>query len=56
MRAYLPHYELRAPNNLPAVLALLADAPGEWRPFAGGTDLMVLFESGKLPRGKYVSL
>ncbi len=56
MRAYLPHYELRAPNDLPAVLALLADAPGEWRPFAGGTDLMVLFESGKLPRGKYVSL
>jgi CO/xanthine dehydrogenase FAD-binding subunit len=56
MRAYLPHYELRAPNDLPAVLTLLADAPGEWRPFAGGTDLMVLFESGKLPRGRYVSL
>jgi CO/xanthine dehydrogenase FAD-binding subunit len=56
MRAYLPQYELRAPNDLHVVLALLADAPGEWRPFAGGTDLMVLFESGKLPRGKYVSL
>ena len=56
MRAYLPHYDLRAPNDLQTVLALLADAAGEWRPFAGGTDLMVLFESGKLPRGKYVSL
>ena len=32
------------------------DEPGAWRPFAGGTDLMVLFEAGKLPPGKYVSL
>src|SRR5437762_10636985 len=53
MRSYLPHYELRAPKDLNAVLELLAD---EWRPFAGGTDLMVLFEGGKLRRGKYVSL
>jgi len=56
MRAYPPHYELRAPNDLQGVLTLIADAPGKWRPFAGGTDLMVLFESGRLPRGKYVSL
>ena len=56
MRAYLLHYELRAPTDLHGVLALLAGAPGEWRPFAGGTDLMVLFDSGTLPRGKYVSL
>jgi CO/xanthine dehydrogenase FAD-binding subunit len=56
MRAYLPHYDLRAPRDLGVVLGMLADAPGEWRPFAGGTDLMVLFESGRLPRGKYVSL
>jgi CO/xanthine dehydrogenase FAD-binding subunit len=56
MRGHLPHYDLRAPGDLRAVLGLLAGAPGEWRPFAGGTDLMVLFESGRLPRGKYVSL
>lgn len=56
MRAYLPHYELQAPRDLSVVLRMLADAPGEWRPFAGGTDLMVLFEGGRLPRGKYVSL
>jgi CO/xanthine dehydrogenase FAD-binding subunit len=55
MRSYLPHYELRAPKNLRAVLDLLAAEPG-CRPFAGGTDLMVLLESGNLPRGKYVSL
>jgi CO/xanthine dehydrogenase FAD-binding subunit len=56
MRSFLPHYELRAPKNLDVILGLLADAPGEWRPFAGGTDVMVLLESGALPRGKYVSL
>jgi CO/xanthine dehydrogenase FAD-binding subunit len=56
MRSYLPHYELRAPKDLNVVLEMLAEAPGEWHPFAGGTDLMVLFEGGKLPRGKYVSL
>lgn len=38
------------------MLRLLSDEPGVWRPFAGGTDLMVLFEAGKLPPGKYVSL
>ncbi len=56
MRSYLPDYELRAPKNLRAVLDMLGETPGGWRPFAGGTDLMVLFESGALPRGKYVSL
>ncbi len=56
MRSFLPAYDLRAPKDLNAVLEMLADAPGEWRPFAGGTDLMVLFEAGKLPKGKYVSL
>src|SRR6266545_2066549 len=56
MRPFLPDYELRAPKDLNAVLGILAEAPGEWRPFAGGTDLMVLFEAGTLPKGKYVSL
>src|SRR6185295_20422088 len=56
MRAYLPAYELRAPDTLQEILALLAESPGTWRPFAGGTDLMVLFEAGKLPEGKFVGL
>ena len=56
MRSYFPAFDLRAPNDLPAVLQMLADQSGAWRPFAGGTDLMVLFEAGKLPPGKYVSL
>ena len=56
MRAYLPGYELKKPATLAEALGLLATAPGEWRPFAGGTDLMVLLEAGKLPHTRYVSL
>lgn len=56
MRAYLPDYELRAPRDLASALALLAQKPGTWKPFAGGTDLMVLLEAGKLPHKKFLSL
>ena len=56
MRSFLPQFELRAAANLTDALEVLASAPGAWRPFAGGTDLMVLLESGKLPPGQYVSL
>ena len=56
MRAYLPAYDLRAPNTLPEVLAILASAPGSWRPFAGGTDLMVQLEAGTLAEGQYLGL
>jgi CO/xanthine dehydrogenase FAD-binding subunit len=56
MRGYLPSYELRAPRDLHEALAMMAERPSQWRPFAGGTDLMVLFEAGKLPAGNYLSL
>ena len=56
MRAFLPAYELRAPNTLSEVLSMLAATPGEWRPFAGGTDLMVQLEAGSLPEGRYLGL
>jgi CO/xanthine dehydrogenase FAD-binding subunit len=56
MRAYLPAYDLRQPASLEEALRLLSEAPGAWRPFAGGTDLMVVLESGRLPRQGYVSL
>ena len=56
MRAFLPAYDLRQAGSLKEALALLAEPDGGWRPFAGGTDLMVLLESGALPRGRYVSL
>lgn len=54
MRSYLPAYEMKAPDSLAEMLALMA--AGEWQPFAGGTDLMVLAEAGKLPHRRFLSL
>jgi CO/xanthine dehydrogenase FAD-binding subunit len=56
MRAFLPDYELKTPCSLDEALQTLADEPGVWRPFAGGTDLMVLLEAGKLAHKRFVSL
>lgn len=56
MRAYLPAYDLQTPANLAEALRLLADAPNVWKPFAGGTDLMVLLEAGKLAHKHFFSL
>ncbi len=53
MRAYVPEYDLVAPGSLSEALALVAD---QRRPLAGATDLGVLFEAGKLPYRKLVSL
>jgi CO/xanthine dehydrogenase FAD-binding subunit len=56
MRAYLPSYQLLSPQNLFNALDLLASAPGVWKPFAGGTDLMVLLEAGKLAHKNYINI
>jgi CO/xanthine dehydrogenase FAD-binding subunit len=56
LRANLPSYELVAPRNLDAALEMLGREPGVWGPFAGGTDLMVLLEAGKLPHRKFLSI
>ncbi len=56
MRAYLPSYEMIVPQSLSDALALLKTEPGVWQPFAGGTDLMVLFESGKLSHRKFINI
>jgi len=56
MRGYLPDYELRTLPDIAQTLALLRDEPGVWRPFAGGTDLMVVFEAGRLAHKKYLNL
>jgi CO/xanthine dehydrogenase FAD-binding subunit len=56
MRAYVPSYQLTNPASLDEVLGLIANEPGVWKPFAGGTDLMVLLESGKLPHRNYVNI
>ncbi len=56
MRANLPTYELRTLASLDEALALLANDPGVWKPFAGGTDLMVLMEAGKLTHRNYINI
>lgn len=56
MRSYVPSFELQEPRNLADALERMARAPGEWKPFAGGTDLMVLLEAGKLSHRKFLSL
>ena len=56
MRSYLPAYELVVPRTLGEALALLAEGGGVWRPFAGGTDLMVLLEAGRLAQRKFFSV
>ncbi|MBT9582609.1 FAD binding domain-containing protein [bacterium] len=56
MRAFLPQYNLQRPVSLAEGLQLLHDQPGRFRPFAGGTDLMVLFNAGKLPAGDFLDI
>lgn len=56
MTSYVPDYELRAPKDLQEALNMLAESSGDPRPFAGGTDLMVLLENGSLPKGTYISI
>jgi len=56
VRAFVPNYQLITPSSLAEALALLNREPGVWRPFAGGTDLMVLLEAGKLPHRNYVNI
>lgn len=56
MRAYIPSYQLVSPASLRDALELLAAPDNSWKPFAGGTDLMVLLEAGKLPHRNYVNI
>lgn len=56
MRGYVPAYELAVPSTLDQALRLLADEPGQWRPLAGGTDVMVLFNAGKLTQRRLFSI
>ncbi len=51
----LEQYQFVTPGSLQEALDDLAKQPAA-RPFAGGTDLMVVLEAGHLPPGRYVSL
>ena len=56
MRGYLPDCEIRVPATLAEALALLAGEPGVWTPFAGGTDLMVVYAAGRLKATRFLDL
>ena len=56
MRAFIPNYQLTTPASLADALTLLKNEPGVWKPFAGGTDLMVLLEAGKLVHRNYINI
>jgi CO/xanthine dehydrogenase FAD-binding subunit len=56
MRSFLPSYTLRTAPSLDGVLAILAEEPGAWRPFAGGTDLMVQLAAGTLTHRQFVNV
>jgi CO/xanthine dehydrogenase FAD-binding subunit len=56
MRGNADAHQLIAPGSLAAVLRLMADEPGVWTPFAGGTELMVMHSVGRLGAKKLVSL
>src|SRR5579863_1798887 len=56
VRAYIPAYELVRPRTLREALERMAAEPGAWRPFAGGTDLMVLLQAGRLEHRRFLSI
>ena len=56
MRSYVPAYEMETPRTLADALERTAHAPGVWKPFAGGTDLMVMLEAGKLQHRKFLNV
>lgn len=55
MRSGVEDLELVSASNLNEALRLLASEPG-WEPIAGGTDLMVLLNAGKLLGKRFVSI
>ncbi len=56
MKSYTPDFHIQTAENLKAALVLLGSTKVKWKPIAGGTDLMVLFEAGKLPQGHYLNI
>jgi CO/xanthine dehydrogenase FAD-binding subunit len=53
MRSHVPSYDMISAHDLQHALSRLSDG---YRPIAGGTDVMVLFEAGKLAHKKWISI
>ena len=56
MRGQVPECRVEVPASLEEALQWLAREPGQWRPLAGGTDLMVPFAAGRLADTRFLSL
>jgi CO/xanthine dehydrogenase FAD-binding subunit len=56
MRAWLAQYSMERAANLNDALARLASGPNHWTPFAGGTDLMVVLETGRMPPRTFLDI
>src|SRR4051812_45015007 len=59
MRSSPAHFVMKTPATLLEALTLIqpnAEGASPWKPFAGGTDLMVLFEAGQLSHYFYLNL
>ncbi len=55
MRSFVPDYTLVSARTVANAIEMLGSGEG-WRPIAGGTDLMVLFNAGRLPYRKLISI
>ena len=56
MRGYLPDFDVRVPASLGEALDLMAQRPGTFTPLAGGTDLMVVYNAGRLKPTRFLDL
>jgi CO/xanthine dehydrogenase FAD-binding subunit len=56
MRSDVSGYELNAPSNLQAVLTRIASEPGRHAIIAGGTELMVALNTGRLESRSLLSI
>jgi CO/xanthine dehydrogenase FAD-binding subunit len=56
VRAYVPDYDIVAPETLDQALAILADKPDFFKPLAGGTDLLVVYNAGHQEHKNFLSL
>lgn len=54
MKSFVPDYQIESAQNLRSALETLSHK--NFKVIAGGTDVMVLFEAGKLAEGKYLDV
>jgi CO/xanthine dehydrogenase FAD-binding subunit len=56
MRTWLAQFSMERASNLEDALSRLAARPKHWTPFAGGTDLMVVLETGRMPPRNFLDI